>query len=136
MSIISLNLKPTPRQLRQFAALALIFSGIVGAMALTKHHPEAAQWIWGVGGILGISGLILPRLIRPVYLACVVITFPVGFVVSWVLLAAIFGLVLTPIGLLLRLLGRDPLKRRFEKVESYWIPAEPPLPPRRYFDPF
>ena len=44
--------------------------------------------------------------------------FPIGWVVSHLLLGVVYFLVLTPIGLTLRALGRDPLERRFDQSAS------------------
>ncbi|MHC4975440.1 MAG: SxtJ family membrane protein [Planctomycetota bacterium] len=62
---------------------------------------------------------------------------PIGWTVSTVLLALVYFLVITPIGLMLRLFGHDPMQRGFERGRgSYW--AERPQAPetRRYFRQF
>ena len=54
---------------------------------------------------------------------------------TWALIT--FYVVMTPVGLLLRLLGYDPMHRRMDKtVESYWIKREPVTDPGRYFRQF
>ena len=63
--------------------------------------------------------------------------FPVGFVVSHLVLAILFFGVLTPAGLLMRLLGRDPLERKFDEGrKSYWVDLPEPKEPRDYFRQF
>ena len=53
---------------------------------------------------------------------------------SFVLLASFYFLLLTPIALLFRLIGRDPLHRRFDRGESsYWAPRKPTASLDRYF---
>ena len=70
-------------------------------------------------------GLVSPGLLRIVYLGMIYATLPIGIVVSYVILAATYYLVLTPIGLVMRLCGYDPMHRRFDrKAESYWVPRE------------
>ncbi len=50
---------------------------------------------------------------------------PIGLVISYVILAATYYLVLTPIGLVLRLFGYDPMHRRFDReAKTYWVPRE------------
>ncbi len=59
---------------------------------------------------------------------------PIGFVVSFILLAAFYFLLLTPVALVFRLIGRDALGRRFDAVApSYWVPHKPSEDMRRYF---
>ncbi|MBW2459320.1 MAG: hypothetical protein JRI68_32810 [Deltaproteobacteria bacterium] len=55
-------------------------------------------------------------------------------VVSTVLLLALYYLVFTPIGLLARLFGYDPMGRRFERqARTYWQPSQPREGVARYF---
>ena len=50
--------------------------------------------------------------------------FPIGWVVSHALMAAIYYLVITPMAVAMRLLGRDPLDRRFDRdATTYWVRA-------------
>jgi hypothetical protein len=65
------------------------------------------------------------------------LAFPIGFVVSHVVLAVLFFGVLTPVGLILRLLGRDPLQRHFESdKKSYWADLPDSIPQGDYFRQF
>jgi hypothetical protein len=50
-------------------------------------------------------------------------------VVSPIALAIVFFLVVTPTGVIMRLLGKDPMRLRYEhESETYWIKREPPAP--------
>ena len=73
---------------------------------------EAALAIWAVALLVCAVGLVRPPAIRLVCIGLIYLAFPIGWVVSHLLLAVVLYLVFTPIGLLLRLLGRDPLERR------------------------
>jgi hypothetical protein len=65
------------------------------------------------------------------------LTLPIGFVVSFILLAVFYYLVITPIGLVFRLMGRDPLCRKFDNTtDSYWLPHKPVETVDRYFRQF
>ena len=136
MAVIDVNWKPTGRQLRQFAGLLIVFGGIAGFVLFKKDIVSwiTAQWIWGTTALLGLAGLALPPLIRPVYVVLMALSLPIGLVVSTVLLAVVYYLVVTPIGLLARVLGYDAMRRKFDAgAESYWIrrPAHPKV--ARYF---
>ena len=61
--------------------------------------------------MIGLLGLLWPRVIRPVYVGWMVLAFPIGWTVSQAMLAVMFYGLFTPIGLLFRLIGRDPLHR-------------------------
>ena len=61
-----------------------------------------------------------------IYLGMAYAAFPIGLVISHAILAAVYYAVLTPIGLLMHLVGRDPMRRRFDpQAESYWIERKP-----------
>jgi hypothetical protein len=121
MSLIRLNTHPSRGQLRLFGVLALIFLGVVGALAWHRAAPGAAAVWWTAGGVVAAAGLIEPRVLRPVYLAAVIVSFPLGLVSSYLILGAVYYLVLTPVGLMMRLAGHDPLTRRFEAGRTtYW----------------
>lgn len=61
---------------------------------------------------------------------------PIGWSISAVLLALVYFLVITPIGLLRRLGGADPMTRAFSDEPSYWTPRETPTDPRRHYRQF
>jgi hypothetical protein len=62
---------------------------------------------------------------------------PVGWSVSVVVLAAVWWLVVTPVGIVLRLTGHDPLEGRFDrKAESHWVDLDEVTDTERYFRQF
>ena len=66
--------------------------------------------------------LAVPAARRPIFLGWTGLAFPIGWVVSHLVLGAVFYLVFTPIGWLVRRINGDPLQRRFEASRpSYWI---------------
>jgi hypothetical protein len=68
------------------------------------------------------------------YIGWMYLAFPIGWTVSHVLLAVTYYLVLTPIGLIMRAVGRDPMRRRLDpEAKSYWIEHRPDRDPSRYF---
>jgi hypothetical protein len=133
MSLLQLNLTPSRKDLRWFAGLwwPAMCAGIGFVLIRKFHAPTAATYVWSAGGLLAILGLISPAIIRPFYLTLLRITFPIGFVVSQVVLAAMYFLVLTPIGYLLRLF-HDPMERQLTSAASYWV-SHPAVEISRYF---
>ena len=52
-----------------------------------------------------------------------VINYPIGWVITHVVMAIIFYLVVTPVGIIMRLTGRDPMERAFDRTaKTYWKP--------------
>jgi hypothetical protein len=137
MPLLELNVEPSNKDLRWFAGLWWpLICGLAGAVLTRKFQmPPAALVVWIAGGILAIAGLMAPRAIRPLHNGLLRLTYPIGFVLSYVLLSAVYFLVFTPIGLLVRLFY-DPMSRRFERpAASYWTPHQPD-PQERYFRQF
>jgi hypothetical protein len=113
--VIAADWKPTSRKLRQFAAAL----AIVAFLFLLRRGANA--WTIALGGA-ALAGLAWPAVIRPLYLVLTFVSLPIGWVVSHILLRVIYYLVLTPVALVFRLLGRDPLALRRRAAESHWVP--------------
>ena len=144
MAIVEIDWHPDRRRLRQFAAIALGVCLAVGLDLAMGWWPfrYAGGWalpgvVWALGGVLLALGLTYPPGVRPFYLTLMVVSWPIGWVLSHAMLALLYFGVFTPIALWFRLVGRDPLCRRFDpEAETYWIRR--PEPPRaaRYFRQF
>jgi ABC-type uncharacterized transport system permease subunit len=130
--MIALNWKPTPRELRQFAAIFMVFFAIVGGLVLRRTGSlPAAALIWVPAALIGVAGLAIPAVIRPVFIGMSIAAYPIGWVVSHVLMFAIWYLVVTPIGLAMRASGRDPLARAFDRTAmTYWVRRREARPER------
>jgi len=137
--MVSINWYPTDRELRQFAGIWFpAFWAIVGLLIGSR----TGHWLWpilivSVAAVIGLIGLVHPRLAWPIYVAWMCAAFPVGWLVSHLLLAAVFYLLISPLGLLLRLAGRDKLKLRLDSdAKTYWTERQPPSSSDRYFRQF
>jgi hypothetical protein len=65
------------------------------------------------------------------------LVFPLGWLISHAILATIFFLILTPIGLVARLVRHDPMERRTEPSKSsYWTQRRQEATPERYLRQF
>ena len=123
MALLELNLKPSVKDLRWFAGLWFPALWLfVGAILLRRHYAFATVlWVWALAALWSALGLWKPPAIRPAYLALMWLTFPIGWVISHVLLVTIYFLVFTPIGFLVRRF-HDPMERRYQRsARSYWI---------------
>lgn len=139
MSLIEINWHPSRKDLRNFAIIALIVSILISFL-LYLLKGLAIQWvaiIITIGFIIFLSSFISLKLIRFIYLGLTLVTLPVGWVVSFLLLAAFYFLLITPLGLFFRLIGRDTLYRKFDpKAKSYWLTHRSPDSSERYFHQF
>jgi hypothetical protein len=138
VNLIQIDHDPSRRKLALFGVFWLLLWGILGAIVLNRTGclPAAAA-IWATALLVAVSGWIAPGLMRIVHLGMAYATLPVGLVVSPVVLGVVYYLVLTPTGLLMRLLGYDPMQRRLDRdAKSYWLPREQHDDVSRYFRQF
>ncbi len=125
---------PPVSTLRWFAAIWLVWFAALAGAAGARGDERAAFVLAVVAVLVGPLGLVRPTAVRGVFVGALVLTFPIGFVVSHVLLGAVFYCVFTPLGLFFRLIGRDALGRRLRpEWESYWAPKATPEDLRSYF---
>src|SRR3989304_6914976 len=114
MSLIRIDHNPSRRQLAIFGAVLLVFFTVVGIVMHARGvSAMATVSVWIAAAGVPVMGWTAPSFLRIVYLGMAYLALPIGFVVSYLLLAAIYYLVLTPTGLLMRMLGHDPINRRF-----------------------
>lgn len=141
MAMIVINKNPSPKELAIFAVLAGVFLALLSVFAHSQEWTALAALLRYAAPLIALMGLSLayvrPALLRPVYLGWMYAAFPIGWVVSHLLLALIYYLMVTPIGLFMRLAGSDPLHRRLDPTaESYWLKRRPTKEAVRYFKQF
>tara|TARA_R110002072_G_scaffold303094_1_gene493255 strand:+ start:66823 stop:67296 length:474 start_codon:yes stop_codon:yes gene_type:complete len=135
MAIVDINWNPSRKELKVFSLLLPVFFSIVAWLAHDKGATAETAWmIAGGGTVVGGVGVFAPSFIRIVYVVWMAAVFPIGFVVSNVVLAVVFYGVVWPIGILMKLTGRDALQLRFDReAKTYWNVRQPVRDPRRYF---
>jgi hypothetical protein len=127
---------PDDKTLRQFAGIWLLFFGFIACYSWYRG-TETWPFIWlGVACLVGLPGLIFPKPLKWIFVTWMILAFPIGWTISHVLLFLVFCLVFTPLGLLLRLFGHDPLLLRKPDAESYWTKKTQQQDPRRYLKQF
>jgi len=147
-SMIEINLKPDAKTLRQFGLIALVGFGFVAAIAwfdllifaavpLVASKPIVVGIFAGLAALSAFFSAVYPKANLPIYLGLTILSYPIGFVLSYVIMGTLFYLLLAPVGLLFKLTGRDPLARKFEpEAKSYWQEARDARPSESYFKQF
>src|ERR1700676_1434089 len=118
------KLKTGERELRKFGWLV---GGVFVALAtlMWLRHKPYFPYFLAPGVLLIVSGFLVPKILKYVYIAWMSVAIVIGFVVSNVILTVFFFLVITPIGLITRLLGKDFLALKIDReAPTYWIPRE------------
>jgi hypothetical protein len=126
---------PSRKQLREFGLLiGIVFPVVFGWLGpFLRGHPVPA-WPFVVGVPALALGLAWPMALAWPYRAWMALGHALGWVNSHLILGLVFVLVVQPIALIKRLLGSDPLRRRFEAKASYREPhASGPIDLKRIF---
>lgn len=133
--MIDINWRPSPRELRTFGLAFLVFALIAGGVLWWRLGPGPFTWgLWAAGPVVALLGWLRPPALRFLYVGLSLLAYPIGIVVGNLLLAVVYYLVITPIGLVFRLIGRDALHRKLDpEASSYWIERKPPASAARYF---
>ena len=93
--------------------------------------------LWALAALCTIVGVAVPLALRPLYVGLTLVSLPIGFVVSHVIMFVVFYGVLTPVGLVFRLVGYDPLRRKLEPgADTYWVRRRLENDTKRYFRQF
>lgn len=111
---MKLKLKENPREWQKFAAvLCVLLSGLTFLGFRKGYLPQAALFAAGTAVVLTlVSSWIFPRAFRGVYRAGMTVSFQVGQVMGRIMLTLLFLVLVTPLGLGLRILGKDLLRLR------------------------
>jgi hypothetical protein len=116
------SLKTGPRELRKFGLLVGGVFTVLGLLWLLRHKPHY-PWLLTPGVVLIVLGTVVPKTLKPVYMAWMSVGVVLGFIVSNVLLTLFFFVVITPIGLVARLSGKDFLRLKLDRAaKTYWLP--------------
>lgn len=148
MALVEVDWRPDRGKLRTFGFVALAAFGALGAWVAWRHSifgigltaevsSTTARVLWGAGALSGLAAATFPPALKPLYWVLTAVTIPIGLVLSHVILLIAYYLVLTPIGLAMRVVGYDPMTRKIDPdAATYWTPRKPIEDVGRYFRQF
>jgi MFS family permease len=142
--LVELNLNPDRKTLRQFGVIAFIGFGILALLAyyeklifafgLGSARLTVVGVMVGIGTLALFFSLVFPKANRFLYVGLTLLAFPIGFVLSYVIMGTLYFLIIGPIAILFRLFGRDSMHRGYDpNAPSYWTEAKPPRDKESYF---
>lgn len=117
---------PTPKDLRNFG---LIVGGIFGVIALWPmvfRGEDVRMWAIAASVALLIPAVVAPSILEPVHVVWMKVGHVLGWINTRILLGIVFYAIVTPLGLLSRMLGKDHMNLRLkEPVDTYRRIKEP-----------
>lgn len=114
-----------------FGAVALIFGAV-----LFWRGRASAPWFLGASALFFLVGALAPGLLRPAFGPWMKFAEVLGYINTRILLGLFFLVGITPTGLIMRGVGKDPMNRTFKKRNeaSYWTKPTPHADGIRHFD--
>ncbi len=135
MALFQINRTPDARTLRQFV-VALTVVATLAAASIGRNFAAAAV-VAVVGTATCAATWRRTQIWKPIFVGLSYATAPIGLVVGELLLLVMYFGVFLPIGLVMKLLDRDPLERRFDRqAPSYWSPKHAARSTASYFRQF
>ena len=118
------NIKTDEKECRKFGITVGLVLVII-TFVLWYFDKLSYQYFSAAGGLLIIGGIIVPKWLAPLQKVWMMLSVVMGFVMSRVILTLLFYLVITPIGFIAKLSGKDFLDLKLNKEqESYWHKRE------------
>ena len=138
MGLITLNLKPGEKQLRNFGDITLCICNFLGLMMWLRGVSVKVFIGFCIAGMaVYLLSRISTRLVWPVYVGLTAAAFPIGWVVSHGIMALFYYVIFSGLGLIFKLLKRDALHRAYNPdAQSYWEPYNAKRTEQDYFHQF
>ncbi|MDJ0949901.1 MAG: SxtJ family membrane protein [Alphaproteobacteria bacterium] len=112
-------------------AFGIVFAVVFGLIGLWPLIGEGGVRLWAliIAAAFAIAAFAMPRLLAPLNRQWTRLGLVLHKIVNPIVMGFLFYVVVTPIGLLMRVLGKNPLKLEFDRAaRSYWVERRPPGP--------
>jgi hypothetical protein len=114
------------RQLRDFGLIVGGIFGAIGLWPLVWRQEDLRVWALVLAGVLVVPALLAPRILAPAHRFWMALGAILAWVNTRILLGVVFYGLVTPMGLAMRLMGRDPMHRKLDQAtESYRVRCQP-----------
>lgn len=124
------NIKETKKDLRKFGLTVGIVIAIISAVLF--YYERASYFYFGLAAmLLIIPAIVFPQVLRPLNKIWMSLAIILGWFMTRVILSILYYLILTPIGWIAKIAGKEFLDLNWkEKKESYWIKRDKKIPGR------
>jgi hypothetical protein len=111
-------------ELRKFGLTVGTAFAVFGAISWWRGHELPPRILWTLAGLLIVPGLLAPSILGPVQRGWMAFAMVLGHINTRIILTVLYYLVMTPVGLVMRLF-RDPLDRSLKDTrDSQWVRRE------------
>lgn len=123
-----MNQVTSTKELRSFGLLVGGVFCIIGFWPLVVRGEPLHTWAVSLGGVLVVLGSLLPKVLAPVHKGWMWIGHILGWINTRILLGIVFYGLITPIGIVFRLMGKDAMRQAFSKSSSTYRVNRQPRP--------
>ncbi len=121
------------KEIRKFGIIALVFFGALCTAGLWMKKP-IPTYLFGFLSVLGLGFVLIPLPLKPIYSTWLKIAHFIGQVVTTLILALSYYIVITPVALAHRLFSGTPFPvKPDKKVSSYWVTRTEAAQPKERF---
>ena len=126
------NIKSEKSDLRKFGITIGILLMIIAGILFWKEK-ESFQIFLTIGAVLCVFSIVIPIALKPIYWIWMIFATILGWIMTRVILSILFYVIITPIGLISRLFGKQFLELKWnEKNSTYWNYRSDKLDKRSY----
>jgi hypothetical protein len=118
----------TRKELRQFGLLVGAVFTVMGLWPLVFRGEPLRLWAIVIGGLLIAFGGIFPQVLWPVHKGWMWVGHILGWINTRILLGIVFYALVTPIGLVFRLMGKDTMRQAFAGSSTTYRVVRSPRP--------
>jgi uncharacterized membrane protein HdeD (DUF308 family) len=117
---------PTTKDLRQFGLLVGGVFAVIGLWPVVFRSESPRLWAMIIGSLLIVLGAIAPQSLKQVHRGWMKIGHVLGSINTKIILGIIYYLLITPMGLIMRLMGKDPMHRALAQgTDTYRVVRAP-----------
>jgi hypothetical protein len=118
----------TRKELRQFGLLVGGVFTVIGLWPLVFRGEPLRLWAIGIGGLLMAFGGILPSVLAPIHKGWMWVGHILGWMNTRILLTIVFYGLVTPIGIVFRLMGKDTMRQALDESGTTYRVVRSPRP--------
>lgn len=114
------NIKASKKDLRSFGVMIGAIFLLIAVFSSYKDKESFRIFLYIAGSFIGL-GLLIPILLKPLYIIWMTFAAILGWIMTRLILTLLFYVIITPIGIMLKVIGKDVLEIKKQAVkESYW----------------
>ncbi|WP_234016247.1 SxtJ family membrane protein [Magnetospirillum gryphiswaldense] len=114
---------------RSFGIVFAVVFALIGLWPL-KAGGDMRLWALGLAALFLVVAFVAPKLLKPLNLLWFKFGLLLHKIMTPLIMGLLFFLTVTPVGMLMRATGKDPMRlKRDPDAASYWIDRDPPGPP-------